>query len=99
MPEYYKNISGVITPHVLAIHATCPNLMSAVSAPGQGGRHDKNIGRALCSDDDVTKTMTSLLPIFHTKILGGARAPLAPPVATPLPVSEKTSIFTYSGMK
>ena len=50
----------------------------------QGGRHEKNFGGALCSDDDVTKAMTSLLPLFPGKILGGGRAPLAPLVATPL---------------
>ena len=41
----------------------------------QGGRHEKNIGGALCSDDDVTKAMTSLLPIFPAKILGGPGPP------------------------
>ena len=49
----------------------------------QGGRHEKNIGGALCSDNDVTKAMTSLLPIFPAKILGGPGPP-GPPVATPL---------------
>ena len=36
----------------------------------QGGRHEKNIGGALGSDDDVIKAMTSLLPFFLAKILG-----------------------------
>ena len=50
---------------------------------GQGGRNGKNIGRAFWSDDDVTKIMTSLLPNFLIKILGGGQAPLAPIIATP----------------
>ena len=44
---------------------------------GQGGRNGKNIGRAFWSDDDVTKIMTSLLPIFLIKILAG-QAPWPP---------------------
>ena len=62
----------------------------------QGGRHEKNIGGALWSDDDVTKAMTSLLLLFLAKILGGARAPPAPPVATPL-LWHGHRLFNYPG--
>ena len=66
-----------------------------------GGRHEKNIGGALWSDDDVTKAMTSLLLLFLAKILGGARAPPAPPGGDPpgvnwlrpLPHPDLTSWF------
>ena len=57
--------------------------MDMVYSSQQGGRHQKNIGWALCSNDDVIISMTSLLLIFPSKILGGLKPPLAPPWFNP----------------
>jgi len=40
-----------------------------------GRAPSKNIGWALCSDDDFIISMTSLLLIFHSKIGGGLKPP------------------------
>ena len=50
---------------------------------GQGGSNEKILVGPSLSNDDVTRAMTSLLPPFIQNI-GGATAPVAPPVATPL---------------
>ena len=75
-PLVYTNIDSTITGPWVYFLVGCPIVQ-------QGGRHYKNIGWALCSDNDVTKTMTSLLPILPAKILGGGRAPPAPPSGHP----------------
>ena len=49
----------------------------------QGGSNEKILVGPSLSNDDVIRAMTSLLPPSIQNI-GGAAAPVAPPVATPL---------------
>ena len=49
----------------------------------QGGSNEKILVGPALSNDDVIRAMTSLLPPSIQNI-GGAAAPVAPPVATPL---------------
>ena len=59
----------------------------------QGGSRQKNIGWALCSNDDVIKSMTSLLLLHSTKILGG-HVPPVPPCDYPLQLSDSFIDYT-----
>ena len=54
-----------------------------VRSTNQGGSNEKILVGPSLSNDDVIRAMTSLLPPSIQNI-GGAAAPVAPPVATPL---------------
>ena len=63
--------------------------------PYQGGSNEKMLVGPSLSIDDVIRAMTSLSPPSLQNI-GGAAAPVAPPVATP-PASTHNVKFEFGG--
>ena len=72
-------------PHMWFYIAWAPDfiLTNAEFNRDQGGSNEKILVGPFLSNDDVIRAMTSLIPSSFQNI-GGAAAPVAPPVATPL---------------